>query len=104
MILLLIGLIVLGAIGVMCMYADNLFQECVGVASMVIAALGLMTYCFLVFDWVGSKYKTEIINREYGTDYTRYEIFYASDVIDEIRELNRKRVEINGDLFKNDSN
>lgn len=60
----------------------------------------VIVYCFTIWDWLASPYKTQIINREYKTNYTREEIFYASDVIETIRELDRKRIEVNGDLFK----
>ena len=43
------------------------------------------------------------VNREYGTNYTREEIFFAADVIDTIREIDRKRVEVNGDLLREES-
>lgn len=48
----------------------------------------------------GSKYQSEIINREYGTNYTQEEVFYGSDVIDVIRKLDRKRLEVNGDVLR----
>lgn len=53
----------------------------------------------MCWSWQGSKYKADIINREYGTQYTQAEIFYASSVIDTIRELNRKRIEVNGNIL-----
>lgn len=54
----------------------------------------------LSFDWMAAGAKAEIINREYGTNYTQRKIFYASDVIETIREIKRSRIEINGDLFR----
>lgn len=62
--------------------------------------IGLLIYAALVFDWIASEYKVGIINREYATDYTREEVFYASSVIETIRELNRSRYELNGDLLR----
>jgi hypothetical protein len=52
------------------------------------------------WNWVSAGYRTSIINREYGTDYNVAEVFFASDVIETIRELERERYEINGDIFK----
>jgi hypothetical protein len=49
---------------------------------------------------MASEHKMHIINREYQTNYTREEIFYASDVIDTIRELDRKRIELNGNIMR----
>ena len=71
-----------------------------GVTSLIAGIIVWMVVACLCFGWVSSSYKADIINREYKTDYTREEIFYASDVINEIRNLDRKRMEINGDLFK----
>lgn len=75
-------------------------------AMFVLTILGLVSLCALVIygiffvSWIGAEYKANIINREYGTHYTRAEVFYASDVIDTIRELDRKRIELNVDLTK----
>lgn len=60
---------------------------------------GLFIYVVLGYSYFAAEYKKDIINREYGTDYTRLEVFYASDVIDTVRELDRKRIELNGDLI-----
>lgn len=57
-------------------------------------------YAFTIWSWFASEHKANIINREYSTSYTREEVFYASDVIETIRQLDRKRVEVNGDLFR----
>ena len=40
-----------------------------------------------------------IINSERGTNYTREDVLYASNVIDTIHQINRKRVEINGNVM-----
>lgn len=56
-------------------------------------------YAFTAYSWVASDYKATIINREYGTNYTKEEVFFASDVIDTVRELNRQRIEDNGNLI-----
>jgi len=68
----------------------------------LIGFAGLIIYCFIAFYWFGAEYKKDIINREYGTEYTQAEIFYASKVIDTIRELDRSRVEVSGDLMRDD--
>jgi hypothetical protein len=52
------------------------------------------------FDYKASSVKARILNREYCTDYTTADVFYASDVIDTIRELDRNRVEVNGDVMR----
>lgn len=58
----------------------------------------LLVYGFICFDYLAAEHKANIINREYNTNYTQIEVFYASDVIDTVRELDRKRIELNGDL------
>jgi len=62
--------------------------------------VALFIYAILVYEYVAASYQKDIINREYHTNYTQAEVFYASNVIDTIRELDRKRVELNGDLIK----
>lgn len=71
-----------------------------GVIGLFIAFMALLFYVVMGWSWVASGTKAELLNREYGTHYTREEIFFASDVIDTIRELDRKRIEVNGDLFR----
>ena len=61
--------------------------------------VGLVIYAILVLSYVGAEHKANILNKEYGTNYTQTEVFYASSVIDTIRELDRKRIELNGDLL-----
>lgn len=62
--------------------------------------IAIIFFCFFVWEWNASEYKAKIINREYDTEYTREEIFYGSDVIETIRELDRKRIEINGNIMR----
>lgn len=75
-----------------------------GVFAIIGTALGAAAYVALVWQWIGADYRASIINREYGTKYTREEVFYASDVIDTIRELDRKRIELNGDVVTGEDN
>ena len=63
---------------------------------------GLAITMALGYDWVAAEHQARIINREYGTDYTRQEVFYASKVIDTVRELDRKRIQLNGDLMRDE--
>ena len=59
-------------------------------------ALIVVTACG--YPYIAAGYEKDIINREFGTDYTQQQVFYASGVIDEIRELKRQRIELNGSL------
>ena len=61
-----------------------------------------VAYAFAGWSWIASDYQAKLINREYGTSYTREEVFYASSVIETIREIDRKRIELNGDLMTGD--
>ncbi len=71
-----------------------------GTLGVAIGVVGLVVYVVLIFGYVSAGYKADLINREYQTNYTQQEVFYASDVIDTIREIDRKRIEINGDLMR----
>jgi len=57
-------------------------------------------YTFMAYSWIAAGHKADIINREYHTNYTQAEIFYADDVIDSVRQLQRQRIEVNGDLMQ----
>lgn len=77
---------------------SSFLAEILGGITTFIGAVGLVGCLVLAVDWVGSAHKANIVNREYGTDYSREEVFYGSSVIDTIRELDRKRYEVNGDI------
>ena len=72
----------------------------VGVFMSIATCFTLIAYCFTVWSWVASDYKKNIINREYNTEYSQAEVFFAEDVIDTIRELDRQRIEVNGNLMR----
>ena len=94
MIVLLICLVVLVALG---LYLADYSHDFVAFMGEVIAfcgCLGLVAYAFLCFGYISAGYKAKIINKEYVTSYTQEEVFYASDVIDTIQELHRKRIEL----------
>jgi hypothetical protein len=87
-------------------FGDRSYKPSAGVAfilgfigCIISAVLWLFLAAFGV-DWVSAQYKADIVNREYKTGYTQAEMFYASDVIDTVRELDRKRYEVNGDLMR----
>ncbi len=65
----------------------------------ILGFASLLVYCIFVILYVSAGYKVDIINREYKTNYTRSEMFYASGVIETVRELHRERVEINGNII-----
>ena len=101
MLYVLLGIVVTGVIGfILASEFENDFLLFIGVLLMLAASMCSLAYTVLVWEWIASEHKTTIINREYGTSYTREEVFFASDVIDTIREINRQRVEVNGDMFR----
>lgn len=71
-----------------------------GFIMLLLTAMAALAFAMLGYKWLASNAKADIINREYGTSYTREEVFFASDVIDTIREIDRKRIEVNGDLMR----
>lgn len=71
-----------------------------GIVTSFVSFVLLIFAIVFSIEYNGAKYKADIINREFGTNYTQKEIFYASDVIDVIREIDRRRYEVNGDLLK----
>lgn len=83
-------------------YSDGLvtFMTLFGFLLGAASFLGFVAYMVLSFEWFAAEHQAKIINREYGTNYTQEEVFYASNVIDTVRELDRKRIELNGDLLK----
>lgn len=74
-----------------------------GILLALACAVASVVYVMAGFAWFSAKYKTEIVNREYGTNYTHEEIFWASSVVDTIRELDRNRYEVNGDFRRGNS-
>jgi type IV secretory pathway TrbL component len=66
----------------------------------IIVFVGAVAFGRLSFDYKAAEVKASLINREYNTNYTQAEVFYASDVINTIRELDRTRIEINGNIGK----
>lgn len=104
MISILIALIVLAILAVFLIVfsaeVESFLCFFLGVIAAILAATGLISYAFFGWNYIAAEYKADIINREYGTNYTQAEVYWAADVIDTVRELDRKRVELNGDLFR----
>ena len=96
-----IALIVLSAISAeRAQYVS--FFELISQIFVVVGFVLLGVYAVVSWEYLAAEYKVDIVNREYGTEYTQLEMFYASDVIETVRELDRKRIEINGDLITGD--
>ena len=102
MILILIALVTTLIVSALLASSPRVIDE-LNIAGAIFSMLclaGLAVYVILGFQYVAAGHKTKIINREYATDYTQAEVFWAEGVIDEIKELNRTRVELNGDVCK----
>ena len=108
LLLILLGIAVVGAIGAVLFwrsvrksaYESPTVAEFLGV--LMLATAGLASVIWLVFSasYLGAQYKADIINKEYGTAYTRMEIFWAEDVIEQVRQV--QRIELNGNLINKD--
>ena len=77
----------------------DVLSAILGFLSVLAGVVITVMLAIMCWSWQASKHKANIINREYHTGYTQEEIFFASDVIDTIRELNRKRIEVNGNVL-----
>ena len=73
-----------------------------GLVAMLSLAAGLIVGAFTPF-YYGAGLKADLINSEYGTSYTREQMFFASDIIDTVREIKRQRVELNGNLMQQEN-
>lgn len=96
----------IGVSAALLIYSDNwdtgwhMLASIIGVIGAAASVLASIAGLFLAFGWSSAAYQAELINREYGTNYSQAEVFYASNVIDTVRHLDRKRIELSGDLLK----
>jgi len=81
-------------------YDYDMVAELFAVLFGMVLFVGACVFGGLAFNYRAAETKASLINREYNTDYTTEEVFYASDVINTIRELDRTRIEINGNIGK----
>ncbi len=44
--------------------------------------------------WNAAKHQANIVNKEYGTNFTQAELYYTSDVIEILKQQSRNRSEI----------
>jgi len=102
MIMILVALICGAISATLVLYHTDDFEGAhfIGLFLASLVAISCVAYAFAGWSWLAAGYKAEIINREYKTNYTREEIFYANDIIDTIREIQRKRIEVNGNILR----
>lgn len=101
-----LGAIMIIALILVCLFildeVCNAYVEFAATITVIVVLFVGLIYIMTIPFYIGAGYKAELINKEYGTSYTQAQVFYASDVIDTIREIKRTRVEVNGNLLKGD--
>jgi hypothetical protein len=100
MILTLIAILAFCTIGYFLATSRDEFLGFLGAISVFVSLVALIIYIFSVSFWIGAEYKAELINKEFGTSYTQAQIFWADDVIEEIRQMKRQRIELNGNILQ----
>ncbi len=107
MILILVAIVAAGVIAAALLWYGGEIYSGIGTAASAVGfilALGAgsaaVVYALAGWFWFAAEHKAQIINREYGTNYTQAEVFWASDVIETVRQLDRKRFELNGDIMR----
>lgn len=74
--------------------------QAVGVVSIIgfIVTLVLASALALSsFNLLGAPTRAQIINQEFGTNYTARDVFFAEGLIEEVQQVKRKRIEIQGE-------
>lgn len=75
------------------------FPSLIGCGLLIFSGITGLIYVYQGWSYISAGYKVQIVNREYGTNYTQAEMYWAKDVIETVRELDRKRYQINGNLI-----
>ena len=86
-----------------CAYLENDDRISFSIMSILAGAVSFfMAFILMIggYKYTAAGHKAKIINQEYDKNYTAEEIFYASAVIETIRQLDRQRMEINGNILK----
>lgn len=103
MVYVVIVFVLLLAAGVgLCVLSVRSGEDAPGIVGIIALIIVLVMACVLPFagySWVAAERKAKIINAEYGTKYTREDVFYGHDVIEQIQQIKRKRIEINGNIL-----
>jgi len=87
MILILMALVSLTALAVWGAQGGRSFlSDSVSTTAAIVGFISLIAYSVLGFQYFAAEHRANIINRKYGTNYTQIEVFYASNVIDTIRD------------------
>jgi uncharacterized membrane protein len=106
----LIGVMVVSLTGAVLLIklGDDSYSDGVSAVSWMggglLIAIAIIMLCLIplyAYNYESAKHQANIINREYGTNYSTEEVLHAIKVIDTVKHLNRTRVELNGDLLRN---
>jgi len=100
MILIGVIIVIIVIISAFAIERDNDMLQMVGGVSLILSGLALLTYLIFLCFYVGAGYKADMLNREFGTEYTQQEVFWAGGTIEEVRQMKRSRYEIYGDLLR----
>lgn len=69
------------------------------VAGAIIMFVVVLACCFA---YARASHAVVLINEKFKTNYTVDQMFYCEDIVEEICEIKRKRIELNGDLIRED--
>lgn len=78
--------------------SDSSWGDMLGIVMLVLGGIGAailaMVFVIVAVETYEGKIKAQILNREYGTNYTVEEITWGEDVVDKVLELQRQRIEL----------
>ena len=74
---------------------------CASIACGLLAGILLIAAIVTGVHWHSCKYKAEVINSEYNTDYNQKDLFWAGESIEALNEVRKRQMEINGNLNLN---
>ncbi len=104
-IMIIAGIVLIGLTGLFLYLAENTeFEMTFSISSIltgITTAILWIIIGFFSYSWIASEYQADIINKEFKTNYTREEVFYGKNVIEQIQQIQRQRIEVNGNLFNN---
>lgn len=69
----------------------HVFAGSFGVCLTFIAGISALLVTNLSYRWIAAEHTANVINRQYGTTYSREEIFWARDVINTVQEQTREK-------------
>ena len=74
---------------------NSVMVDVIGGLTAILGVIGIAGGITLSIYYHGASVQASVINREFGTNYTQDEVFYASNVIEIIQQIERNRVDAN---------